>query len=127
MLLLFLLLGLNYRLEWKDSQRELNLLKRVSSKWRKFGHLLGISAKELGEINKLCQNNAEKCLEKVVEKWLKVEVLNIYEKTWEGLHELLCDIKLFKVAKDLREALDSYSKLKEDQGSDSADYMTSSA
>lgn len=82
------------------------LIEEVSAKWRKMGRLLGLQENQLDtfELDTGCTDD---CWSKVMEYWLNGHGGTEYPNTWDGLYNLLVDIKCSSVASHLRDAVSS--------------------
>lgn len=99
-------LGALELLKWQENgrRRSLRLVHKVSSKWKLFGTLLGISEDRLDGWAHESHHNAEECWAKVMSHWLSKNGVD-YPATWRGLFELLRDAEFSQVAEELKGVL----------------------
>lgn len=83
-------------------KKTFRLVDRVSSRWRKFGILLGLTMNQLEAWDDQHRGNASICWNKVMEYWLAGDDVDDYPATWEGLYTLLNDCTFSEVAADLK-------------------------
>ena len=98
-------------IKWTDEQGQkqtFSLIDRVHVKWRKFGTILGIPVHKKDGWDLKYHRDAEQCWKKTMDYWLKKKSLE-YPVTWEGLDTMLLDLGLEGVAKDLKEAVATFS------------------
>ena len=82
----------------------LNLIEEMACKWKDAGYLLGLSAGKINGIEKDQQDSYE-CCRSAMQAWLDNGGTKDYPKEWEGVSELLKDLKLSDLAKKLQEML----------------------
>ena len=81
-------------------------MKKVSSKWREFGIVLGPGMNELDAWDAELRGQTERCWQKVMQHWLDGRT-DKYPSTWEGLYEMLEDQEYAEVAKGLKTAVEN--------------------
>jgi len=94
-------------LKWIDRESQshsLSLRYEMSPKWCDVGDLLGVDSSCLKAIHLPRMGDVEQCCRDVLQDWLQMEEPS-YLVNWEGLLELLKDLKLNNVAKKLKDAL----------------------
>ena len=80
-------------------------MDKVSVKWRDLGKRLSIEPNILDAWEKEHQRDASSCCDKVMGEFITNGGTDDYPSTWEGVYQLLKDIKCGGVAKDLKEAV----------------------
>lgn len=94
--------------KWTSSSGEvkkLTIIERISLSWRSVGLLIGLNMSELDTIQQKTLNDNHQSCQRVFSKWFDNNGHPSYPITWEGVQELLRDVKMETVAKDLKEAL----------------------
>lgn len=92
-------------LKWRDEggrEQELRVVSRVSSQWRSFGRQLGFQSNELDVLEERSLRDPNKCWLEVMRQWLERGGYHDYPATWEGLYQLLDDLRFESVASELR-------------------------
>ncbi len=95
-------------IKWRDSEgheQTFRLAEKVSSKWRDIGLRLSIEANTLDGWEDQHQRDASRCWGKVMGKLIVSGGIDEYPSTWEGVYQLLKDIKCGGIARDLEEAV----------------------
>ena len=95
-------------LKWEDEQgcrQTFRLIDKVQSSWKKFGTILCLEHDMLESWEVQYQRDAPTCLKKVLKYWLDEGGVKDYPPTWEGLYNLLVDVKYSVVAKELKNVL----------------------
>ena len=97
-------------LKWKDAsgnEKTFSLVDRVSSKWMKFGMIVGLGMNQLEAWERQFLMDANRCWLKVMTYWLQNggNVEQQYPVTWEGVYCLLTDIGYSEIARELKEAI----------------------
>ena len=95
-------------LNWKDEQEQhkhaFRLVDEVSAKWREFGILLGLTTNQLDAYEQQNRGCVDTIWNRVMEYWLSGKCSE-YPASWDGLSELLVDVKCQEVAKELKQAV----------------------
>ena len=81
----------------------LRILEDVCSKWRDIGDLIGLTLGRLESIDKDRRGISADCCRDVFCDWLKQEEGRRYPVSWDGVCQLLKNIKLSTVAKQIDE------------------------
>ena len=90
-------------------KKKFNLEERVSSKWREMGIGMSIELNTLDNIED-DKGKVSKCWQEIMKRWMDGEGESSgYPATWEGLYELLGDMGVSQVARELMKAVDNYS------------------
>ena len=100
-----------FLIKWKDSHGQIQKyypINKISHKWRDIGVLVGLSLAELNNISAKHSEDAKRCCEAVLEKWLDSPPHH-YPTTWQGLLEVLEDSQLSRVVSELKNILDKNS------------------
>ena len=85
-----------------------SLKGRTSNRWRDMGIQLGIGQATLDGWRTANLGQSAECWVNVMSHWLDNGSQD-YSKSWEGLYELLEDLRMGQVAKELRAAVESQS------------------
>ena len=85
--------------------RRLHLIEEMAPKWKVAGSLLGLSAARLERIKRDQQGEIFECCQDVMQAWLVDGGTEDYPNEWEGVLELLKDLKLSDLANKLQEML----------------------
>ena len=96
-------------LKWRDKygQRQtLRLIEELSPQWETVGTLLGIGSPILDNLRSSQADNIGSC-RRVFKDWIAKEGHPGYPVSWDGVCELLCDVQKPKLAKKLKESLNS--------------------
>lgn len=96
-----------YIIKWTDekgNKRKFRLVSRVSNKWREFGRILGITENDMDGWFKQHLAFDSECWIKTMKYWLE-DGSEHYPVTWDGLVEMLEDVNLAGVAKELKQVL----------------------
>ena len=80
------------------------LTEHVSAKWKKFGQQIGIIENDLIDIYQQGYTNEER-FNKVMQKWLDGQGINIFPYTWEGVWMLLEGARFKAEIPKMKEAL----------------------
>ena len=94
-------------LKWKNEQgqeQRLRILEEVCTKWKDIGGVIGLSPNHLDAIEKHRLGDMMECCRDVFSVWLQQEE-GSYPVTWDGIRELLKDMKLSAIAKKIDEFL----------------------
>ena len=96
-------------LRWEESgvKKEFSLRSRVSTKWRDLGIQLDMTLNELEAIERDRTNTNERWMH-VMQRWLD-GCCKIYPPTWDGLYKLLQDAGTPGIARELKDAVQSYT------------------
>jgi hypothetical protein len=97
-------------LKWKDKQgrqHRFRLINKVASKWRDFGLRFGQEESELEGFEEQYHWNTKRCWQKVMGEWLNDAGTDDYPATWGGLVQVLEDVELCEIARELVEVLGS--------------------
>ena len=92
-------------IKWTDSKmqmHEMHLINAMSPYWKRASDLLGL---DIYRISRIESNNrsVEECCREVMLQWLsEADGAYNYPRTWDGLYELLKDMELPAIAKNLR-------------------------
>ena len=79
------------------------LIKVLASEWEKVAILPGMNHFRVDIIMKDHGRSAEDCCHALIDHWLyDVHGIYSYERSWKGMCDLLNDMKLHKVAKQLQ-------------------------
>ena len=96
----------------KDGQaRELKIIERGSNKWTEIGDQFEIDKSILTECEDRWRYNSAR-FRYVLQKWLEKSGTPSYECTWNGLIEVLRDVKHGSLANDLATALTNGNSIK---------------
>jgi hypothetical protein len=100
-------------IKWKDEngvERELRIFSKIGHKWEDIATRLGLG----GEISAIKQDShyqTSLCIKVLFKKWFenatRLPNARDYPKSWRGLINLLNDVQLGEVAKELERALSS--------------------
>lgn len=96
-------------LKWKDKhgkEKTFRLVDKVSSGWRDFGNMLGLTMNQLEawEMDQCCKNSSA-LWRKVMNYWLTKGQTLDYPATWDGLNSLLLDLSYTEIARELKDVL----------------------
>ena len=94
-------------LKWENEQGQelrLRILEEVCTKWKDIGGVIGLSPSRLDAIEKHRLGDMMECCRDVFSVWLQQEDES-YPVTWDGVRELLKDMKLSAIAKKIDEFL----------------------
>ena len=94
-------------IKWNNddgSEEVFCLTKRVSTRWKDIGILLGLESNELTAIERDIPLDTGMRWNKVMECWLE-GCSSEYFPTWEGLYALLNDIECSEIAIKLEDAV----------------------
>ena len=91
-------------LKWRDNEHQvwqLFLINEMSPDWKRASDLLGLKPSHTRRIEMNNHTVEDRCRE-VIAEWLYHDdgVFN-YSRSWDGLHQLLYDMKLAILADDL--------------------------
>ena len=95
-------------IKWRNREgreRTFRLADKVSSKWRDLGLRLSIEPAILDGWENQYQRDASRCWGKVMGEFITRGGTGDYPSTWEGVYQLLKDIKCGGIARDLKEAV----------------------
>ncbi len=95
-------------IKWRDSEGHEQIFRlgeMVSSKWRDLGLRLSIEPATLDIWDIQYRKDASRCWGKVMGELIASGGKGDYPSTWEGVYQLLEDIKCGGVARDLKEAV----------------------
>ncbi len=95
-------------IKWRDREgceKTFLLVDKVSVKWQDFGLQLSIEPAILDGWEVQYQRDAKKCWNKVMGGFITNGGTDDYPSTWEGVYQLLKDVKCGGVAKDLEVAV----------------------
>ncbi len=95
-------------IKWRDREgreQTFRLGVKVSSRWRDLGLRLSIEPAILNGWEDQHQRDASICWGKVMGKFITSGGTGDYPSTWEGVYQLLKDIKCGGIAGDLKEAV----------------------
>ena len=87
----------------QNPPQRLRVIERICLKWRDMGTLLGVDHAALGVIKNERQG-AKDCCYGILEKWFD-NGSKRYPLDWGGMLELLDDLEMSGVAKELREMI----------------------
>ena len=91
-------------MKWSDDsnrKHRLHLIDEISPKWKEASDLLGLSTSRTGSIE-MTHRDARTCCREVMAEWLNhADGVYNYPATWEGLCELLNDLNLSCLSKQL--------------------------
>ena len=92
-------------IKWTDNkiqEQEMHLINEMTPYWKRASDLLGLDPKRTVDIETY-NHSVEVCCKKVMEQWLsEADGTYNYPRSWEGLYELLEDMELPAIAKNLR-------------------------
>ena len=94
-------------LKWKDKDgrpQTLGLIDAISFRWHKVGDLLKLNSSCIAAIASNHPGDVILCCREVLREWLN-DGSQSYPATWEGMLNLLEDIKLASISLKLRSAL----------------------
>ncbi len=100
-------------IKWRDREgceQTFRLVDKVSSKWRDLGKRLSIEPNILDGWEKEHQKDANSCWDKVMGDLIASGGTEEYPSTWEGVYQLLKDIKRGGIARDLKKAVTHFIK-----------------
>ena len=95
-------------IKWKDDKgnsHRFRLIDEICMYWRDMGMYLGIPVSMLDVFREKTLNNPIECCQQVISYWLESDRTLRYPKKWDGVYELLTDIKCSQIAENLREAV----------------------
>ena len=95
-------------IKWKDPEGQthrFDLASKVSSKWRDFGRRVDLDEGVMDGWQRELQGDTNQLWERVMDTWLKGQGQEEYECNWEGLFEMLEDVKMLGIVSDLKHAL----------------------
>ena len=78
-------------------------MTEVCPKWKEIGDLMRLSASRLEAIEKNRRGEVKECCRDVFHDWLAQEGGGNYPVTWQGLCELLEDLKFSALAKEVKQ------------------------
>ncbi len=81
------------------------LKEKVSTRWRDLGLRLSVEPAILDGWEDQHQRDASRCWGKVMGEFITSGGTGGYSPTWEGVYQLLEDIKCGGIARDLKEAV----------------------
>ena len=84
-------------------QKHFRLIDNIQEHWREIGILMGIELPVLNDFEFNCRNLKEQC-RKVLETWLTQGSEN-YPVTWNGMLNVLKDVKLGEISCQLEKVL----------------------
>lgn len=87
--------------------KEFRLLQNVQRHWEDIGILVGIHPNTLKSFQLQRGNNLEKQCQDVFQTWLE-QGLKKYPVTWNGLLEVLKDVQLNEISRELEKVLGKY-------------------
>lgn len=87
--------------------KELRIIDQIAPQWREAGILLGFTMPELETLQQTALNESFQCCRHVFSQWIANHGHPQYPLTWNGLHELLVNLHMDALAKQLQEALAS--------------------
>lgn len=99
-------------IKWRDENgetREIYIIEKGSDKWTEIGDQFEIDRSVLRECEDRWQYNSAR-FRFVLQKWLDNGGTPSYQCTWNGLIEVLRDVRHTTLAEDIRNALMSNSK-----------------
>ena len=89
----------------KGEKKKLRIISKASHKWKDIASLICDDANKTSMLEQQCQNNPNECLRQVfIQDFINKKPQN-YSQDWGGLIELLDDIDLETVAKEVEHAL----------------------
>ena len=94
-------------LKWEDEQgieQTFCLSNKVKSRWKDFGTLLNL-VDEVDAWDDKYRGDPDSCWKKVMKHWLDGGSEEDYPPTWEGLYDLLVDVRCSVVAKELKKVV----------------------
>ena len=80
-------------------------MDKVSTRWRALGIRLGIEPNRLDGWERQHRGDDTRCWEEVMDVFITRGSTRDYPHTWEGVYQLLEDIKCGGIAIDLKEAV----------------------
>ena len=100
-------------LKWEDEQgieQTFCLSNKVKSRWKDFGTLLNL-VDEVDAWDDKYRGDPDSCWKKVMKHWLDGGSEEDYPPTWEGLYDLLVDVRCSIVAKELKKVVEIVNRL----------------
>ena len=100
-------------LKWEDEQgieQTFCLSNKVKSRWKDFGTLLNL-VDEVDAWDDKYRGDPDSCWKKVMKHWLDGGSEEDYPPTWEGLYDLLVDVRCSVVAKELKKVVAIVNRL----------------
>ena len=97
-------------IKWKDKlgeMKELRLYDVLARIWKDVSDLLNLDGYTRKNTEMKYPEDSKQCIREVIEQWLNDETKSDcnYKCTWNGLSQLLQDLQLSRVTKQLQEAL----------------------
>ena len=91
-------------------EKKIRIISQASHQWKDITSLICSDTNKTSTLEKQCQNDPNECLRQVfIHNFINMKPLN-YPQTWKGLIELLDDINLKTVSKELEHALSCIEK-----------------
>ena len=82
----------------------------MKSRWKDFGTLLNL-VDEVDAWDDKYRGDPDSCWKKVMKHWLDGGSEEDYPPTWEGLYDLLVDVRCSIVAKELKKVVEIVNRL----------------
>ena len=94
----------------KSAKRKIRIIGQASHQWKDIASLICSDTNKTSTLEKQYQNDPNECLRQVlIHSFINKKPLK-YSQTWSGLIELLDDIHLETVSKELEHALSCIEK-----------------
>lgn len=84
--------------------KDYRLIDKIQKHWRDLGILVGIEPSVLDDFESTYRGSLKEQCRKVLQTWLE-QGLEKYPVTWSGILELLEDVPLKEISRELQEAL----------------------
>ena len=93
----------------KGVEKKIRIIRTASDKWKDIVSLICDEARRTNVLKEQCQNDPEECLRQVfIQNFMDKKPQN-YSQDWKGLIELLDDVGLEIFAKEVENALKSFT------------------
>ena len=98
-------------LKYKDEgvAKKIRIIRTASHKWKCIASLICDEAHQTNILEQKCQNDPEECLRQVLIHNFIDKKPEHYSQDWNGLIELLDDVGLETIAKEVEHALKSFT------------------
>ena len=93
----------------KGEKKKVRLINTASYKWRDLASLICDDAHQISVLEQKCQNDPNECLRQLFIHNFIDKKPQKYSQDWSGLIELLDDIGLEVVAKEVEQAIKSFT------------------
>ena len=93
----------------KGEKKKVRIINTASHKWKDLASLICDDAHQISVLEQKCQNNPNECLRQLFIHNFIDKKPQKYSQDWSGLIELLDDIGLEAVAKEVEHAIKSFA------------------